>query len=171
MEAATQDLWLQFTIWNYITWSNMTWYCLFIVVTEAKQKSKFVLTKNTSFHAHTGELWGVYYSRVPLCHGPVFHDITYGTAMTMTEHRSDSLWPSDVIWRQGSRLTLAQVMAYCLTASSHYLNQCWLMISEVLWHSPDSNFTHRKYFRYLSWKWVWNWLIWDCSRFPQGPTS
>ena len=32
-------------------------------------------------------------------------------------------------------------MACCLTAPSHYLNQCWLMISEVLWHSPDSNFT------------------------------
>ena len=32
-------------------------------------------------------------------------------------------------------------MAYCLMASSHYLNQCWLMISEVLWHSPQSNFT------------------------------
>ena len=53
----------------------------------------------------------------------------------------NSLWPSDVIWRQGSRSTLAQVMACCLTAPSHYLNQCWLMITEVLWHSPDSNFT------------------------------
>ena len=52
----------------------------------------------------------------------------------------NSLWPSDVIWRQGSRSTLAQVMACCLTAPSHYLNQCWLMISEVFWHSPDSNF-------------------------------
>ena len=32
-------------------------------------------------------------------------------------------------------------MSCCLTAPSHYLDQCWLMISEVLWHSPDSNFT------------------------------
>ena len=32
-------------------------------------------------------------------------------------------------------------MACCLTALSHYLNQCWLMISVVSWHSPDSNFT------------------------------
>ena len=53
----------------------------------------------------------------------------------------NSLWPSDVIWRQESRSTLAQVMACCLTAPSHYLNRCWLMISEVLWHSPNSNFT------------------------------
>ena len=61
----------------------------------------------------------------------------------------NSLWPSDVIWQQGTRSTLAQVMACCLTAPSHYLNQCWLMISEVLWHSPDSNF-NRKYFKVLS---------------------
>ena len=31
-------------------------------------------------------------------------------------------------------------MACCLTAPSHYLNQCWLIISEVLWHSPKGNF-------------------------------
>ena len=40
-----------------------------------------------------------------------------------------SLWPSDAIWWQ-SGSTLAQVMACCLTAPSHYLNQCWL-INEV----------------------------------------
>ena len=43
----------------------------------------------------------------------------------------NSLWPSDVIWRQGSRSTLAQVMDCCLTAPSHYLNQYWLIISRV----------------------------------------
>ena len=32
-------------------------------------------------------------------------------------------------------------MACCLMAPSHYLNQCWLLISEILWHSPKSNFT------------------------------
>ena len=53
----------------------------------------------------------------------------------------NSLWPSDVIWRQGSMSTLAQVVACCLTAPSHYLNQCWLMISDVLYHAPENNFT------------------------------
>ena len=47
----------------------------------------------------------------------------------------NSLWPSDVIWWQRSGSTLAQVMASCLTAPSNYLNQCWLIISEVQWHS------------------------------------
>ena len=36
--------------------------------------------------------------------------------------------------------TLAQVMTCCLTAPSHYLNQCWLIIKEVHWHSSEGNF-------------------------------
>ena len=39
------------------------------------------------------------------------------------------LGPSDAIWQQRSGSTLAQVMACCLTAPSHYLNQCWLLPS------------------------------------------
>ena len=37
-----------------------------------------------------------------------------------------------------SRPTLAQIMDCCLMAPSHYLNQCWLIIKGVLWHSPAS---------------------------------
>ena len=47
----------------------------------------------------------------------------------------NSLWPDDAIWRHRSGSTLAQVMACCLTAPSHYLNQSWLIISKVLCHS------------------------------------
>ena len=43
----------------------------------------------------------------------------------------NSLAPSDPIWRLRSGSTLAQVMACCLTAPSHYLNQCWLIISDA----------------------------------------
>ena len=32
-------------------------------------------------------------------------------------------------------------MVCCLTASNHYLNQCWLIFSEVLWHSLEGNLT------------------------------
>ena len=49
----------------------------------------------------------------------------------------NSLWPSDVIRRQGTESTLTQVMACCLTTPSHYLNQCWLIISKILWQSSD----------------------------------
>ena len=44
----------------------------------------------------------------------------------------NSLWPSDAIWQQRSGSTLAHVMACCLTASSDCLNECWLIITEVL---------------------------------------
>ena len=49
----------------------------------------------------------------------------------------NSLWPSDVIWRWRSWSTLGQIMACCLTAPSHYLNQCSLTISMVQWHLPQ----------------------------------
>ena len=48
-----------------------------------------------------------------------------------------SLGPGDAIWRHGTRSTLAQVMASCLMAPSHYLNQYWLIIGEVPWHSSQ----------------------------------
>ena len=47
----------------------------------------------------------------------------------------NSLWPSDAIWRQRSGSTLAKAMACCLTAPSYYLNQSWLIISEVQTYS------------------------------------
>ena len=50
-----------------------------------------------------------------------------GNTYLMTHN---SLWPNDAIWRHGSGSTLAKVMACCLTAPSHYLNQCWLIISD-----------------------------------------
>ena len=53
----------------------------------------------------------------------------------------NSLGPSDAIWWQRSGSTLAQVMGGCLTAPSHYLNQCWLIVSKVEWHSSKGKFT------------------------------
>ena len=52
----------------------------------------------------------------------------------------NTLWPSDATWRHRSGSTLAQVMACCLTAPSHYLNQCWLIINKVQWSSFEGNF-------------------------------
>ena len=47
----------------------------------------------------------------------------------------NSLWPSDARWGQIPGSALAQVMACCLMSPSLYLNQCWLIINEVQWHS------------------------------------
>ena len=52
----------------------------------------------------------------------------------------NSLWHSDTIWQHGSESTLVQVVT-CLMAPSHYLNQCWLIIQGVLWHSLESYLT------------------------------
>ena len=50
--------------------------------------------------------------------------------------------PSDTIWQHRPWSTLTQVIVCCwLKAPGHYLNQCWLLSSEILWHSPESNFT------------------------------
>ena len=49
------------------------------------------------------------------------------------------MWPSNAIWRHRTGSPLAQVMARCLKAPSHYLNQCWLIISKVQWNSSEGN--------------------------------
>ena len=41
----------------------------------------------------------------------------------------NSLQPGDTIWPHRSGSTLVQVMAWCLAAPSHYLNQRWLIIN------------------------------------------
>ena len=51
----------------------------------------------------------------------------------------NTLWPSDAIWRRRYWSTLVQVMTCCLTAPSHYLNQCWRITCEVIWHSFQGN--------------------------------
>ena len=53
----------------------------------------------------------------------------------------NSLWSNDDIWWYKSRSILAQVMACCMTAPSHFLNQCWLIISGDLWYLHEGNFS------------------------------
>ena len=55
----------------------------------------------------------------------------------ITRFEFNPLGPNDAMWRWRSWSTLVQVMVCCLTAPSHYLNQCWLIISKVLWHSSQ----------------------------------
>ena len=74
----------------------------------------------------------------------------------------NSLWPRDAIWWHRSGSTVAQVMSCCL-------NQCWLIINEIFWHSLKA--FYRKYTRYLSLIWVWKLLIQDYIHISQGPMS
>ena len=61
----------------------------------------------------------------------IFHILAYLSLIHVVHVRKctcifipliNTLWPSDAMWRHISGLTLAQVMACCLTAPSHYLN-------------------------------------------------
>ena len=75
-----------------------------------------------------------------LHHNPCFHFRNISSFCMHFYVWFNSLWPSDAIWRHRTGSTLDQVMACCLTAPSHYLNQCWLIISKVHWHSSEGNF-------------------------------
>ena len=81
--------------------------------------------------------WHIYASsginEVNLCPETMWHCVNWDNLI-------NSLRTNDTIWWQGSSSALVQAMACCLTAPSHYLNQCWLIISEVRRHSPGRNF-------------------------------
>ena len=80
----------------------------------------------------------------------------------------NSIWPSDGICRDIYGSTLAQVMACCLTAPSHYLNQCWLIIMGVFCHSaPKSNFTGNAQDIYL-WYEFENYQLHSRATSPRG---
>ena len=82
----------------------------------------------------------------------------------------NTLWPSDTIWRHRTGSTLAQIMACCLTAPSHYLNQCWLIISKSHWHLGDRHFTKDTSVTNLL-KLAWKLLIYNFLQISQGPMS
>ena len=66
------------------------------------------------------------------------------------------------IWQQKCGPTLAHVMAWCLTASSHYLNQCWLIIRKDQWQSSEGDCTRDistiNYFCIISLKITYLWF-------------
>ena len=61
--------------------------------------------------------------------GNACENVSYQMVTILSQSQCvNSLWPRDAIWRHGSRSTLDQAMAWCLSAPSHYLNQCSLII-------------------------------------------
>ena len=54
-------------------------------------------------------------------------------------------------------------MAWCLTAPSHYLNQCWLIINGTVWHSPKTNFMRSSRYQVVKWAWKHTWNITSTS--------
>ena len=91
-------------------------------------------------------------------------------AEVIRHHWGNSLRPNDTIRRHTSGSTLAQIVASCLMAPSHYLNQCWLIISKVLYHSSE-DLIKRRLWRYQSVKQAWKLNLYICIQIPQGPMS
>ena len=88
-----------------------------------------ILTTPTYHHRHLEERSQIH----PFWPSETFPGITKNFQLI------NSLRLSDAIWRHRSGSTLAQVMACCLTAPSHYADHCWLITNCILWHSPGSN--------------------------------
>ena len=51
----------------------------------------------------------------------------------------------DTIWRHRYGSTLVQIVVCCPMSPRHPLNQCWLMIESIIWHSHRRNFTISAY--------------------------
>ena len=58
-----------------------------------------------------------------------------------------------LIWCQRTCFPLVQVTAWFRQVTNQSLNWCWLILSEVLWHSPGQ--FHRKCSRYIFLHWFW----------------
>ena len=58
------------------------------------------------------------------------------------------IWYSDILTHCGlvtpycdmDLVNIGSGNGFCLTAQSHYLNQCWLVISKIHWHSSEGIF-------------------------------
>ena len=115
-------------------------------------ESGFVRT-NVSISLHNGFPISVLNTKKCNVHNTICCNIVTYRLIKQLHHVLNSLWPSDTIWQQRSVSTMAQVTACCLTAPSHYLNQCWLVIYGDLWHSLDNKFTGSTQYKWI--KWVW----------------
>ena len=93
-----------------------------------------------------------------------------GIFTLVTHGQINSLWPGDAIWQHTSGSTLAQIMACCLMASSHYLNQCWLINKGPADLSPEINFPRSAH--ELNGQHVFKRLhFWNYYHISQGPMS
>ena len=93
--------------------------------------------------------------------------VQYKYIETSMQCRINSLGPSDAIWWHRSKPTLVQVMACCLMAPSHYLNQCRLIINKFQRHSYKKNFT-RNSSAINHWSWLQNYLSKISFKSPRG---
>ena len=140
----TMDDWVVCVILGgpYMIWSI----CCFLIiglcfpnytglVNGEKSFGNSLVAKQTTLDATEGSSFGLWVNATkplpePMCiiKGVVWH---LSESNLTSAYELNSSKPSDAIWWQRSGSTLAQVMACCLMAPSHYLNQCWPIISDI----------------------------------------
>ena len=118
------------------------------------------------YHMHMRFDWTYLFRNQGIIHATCIyseHDLKAGHNTTNIPYLFESLPHRGPVNQYDAidRSTFAQVMACFLIAPSHYINQCWLLISEVLWHSPENNFTLSAQATIL-YKWVWK-LLWTSA--------
>ena len=107
---------------------------------QAHMRICIFFTVSLSYNYYTNSVWCL---KEVNFSGQTQHLVeSFGQYINLLTHYGLVTWNGDKWW-QRSCFTLAQVMACCLAAPSHYLNQCWLFINGVLWHSPKTNFSGR----------------------------
>ena len=84
-----------------------------------------------------------------------------------------SLWPSDGIWHNRFWSTWCHVMACCLAALGHYLNQCWPITDGAPWHAPKGKLTKicSKIICYNDIQCIWKLWFHNYIRISQAPMS
>ena len=141
-QSRVNSLWHIDVLWRYRSRSTLALVMAWCLTAPSHYRNqcwliiKYVLWHSHQSHlgnAHDINLFDEFKNLVKFLNNwHIFHE-----PMTLI----NSLWPSDAIWRQGSWSAMDLVIICCLMAPSHYLNQCWLITSWVLWHSPKTNFT------------------------------
>ena len=90
--------------------------------------------------SHFSTCSSVFSSVIPITETFYLNFETYKLKISpIHNHRFLTFWRGDAICWHRSGPTLTQVRGCCLRAPSHYLNQCWLIIKGVLWHSRESD--------------------------------
>ena len=127
-------------------WSNIKWFCIWYDNDWGKICIRCYNHKSHPISRPPGRAMGCLWIWVK-----IDHVITAPHCMLISSTNDDVLCsglmlelisPSDAIWRQRYRWTLAEVMASCLAAPSHYLKQCLLTINVffgihmmAIWHA------------------------------------
>ena len=125
-------------IWHRWTWSALVQVMVCWLTGPSHRLNQYLLISNIQWHYSEGII--IRKSEDTKKENKIENCIFKTAFRSPRSQWVNPLWPSDAIWQHRSGSTLAQVMARCLTAPSHYLNQCWLIISKVLWHSSEGNF-------------------------------